>query len=161
MLDKKTSPSTSYRLFLKSLKSLLTWSGIHHSRQPIVAESEPSKNRIKLPVTVRSPRVGRVILYMEEHLNEELSLGQLAESVQLSKYQLIRRFRKEMETTPWKYLLTRRIAKAKQLLEQGMSPGQVAIETGFYDQSHLNKVFREKLGRTPKGYQEENFANRN
>ncbi len=105
--------------------------------------------------------VGKVILYIEEHLSEELSLEELAEKIDLSKYQLIRGFHKEEGTTPWKFLMQKRIDNVKDLLEEGIPPGQAAVESGFYDQSHMNKAFREATGQTPKEYQEKNFRNRN
>jgi transcriptional regulator GlxA family with amidase domain len=76
--------------------------------------------------------VGRIIVYIEEHLTEQLSLEKLAEEAQLNKYQLIRLFRKEQDMTPWKFLISKRIDKVKKLLEEGLSPGQAAVEAGFF-----------------------------
>ncbi|HKK46051.1 MAG TPA: AraC family transcriptional regulator [Balneolaceae bacterium] len=147
--------------FLSELEMLLKKSGISTSRRQIQAEINPKESRGFPSAEEYSPQVGRIIVYLEAHFTEELSLDELAEKVELSKYQLIRRFREEEGTTPWKYIIQQRVEKAKQLLEQGVSPGQVAAETGFYDQSHFSKSFREETGQTPKEYQEENFINRN
>lgn len=106
-------------------------------------------------------KIGKVIIYIEENLTQQLSLQKLADEIELSKYQLIRGFQREKGTTPWKFLINKRIEKVKQLLIDGMSPGQAAVEVGFYDQSHLNKVFQENTEQTPKEYQEENFNNNN
>lgn len=100
-------------------------------------------------------------MYMQEHLSDELSLDEIAEEAHLSKYQLIRRFREETGITPWKYLIGKRVEEARTLLEKGMTPAQTAVETGFYDQSHLNKAFLEETGLTPREYLETNFKNRN
>lgn len=151
----------SYQQFLYELQTLLNGAGITHSRLPVRAGVERKENCLFPVIEEYSLQVGRVILYMEEHLTEELSLDDLAEKVELSKYQLIRRFQEEEGTTPWKYVIQKRLEKARQLLESGIPPGQVAAEAGFYDQSHFCKSFRDEIGQTPKEYQEQNFKNRN
>lgn len=93
---------------------------------------------------------------MEEHLTEALSLKELAGEVQL-----ICRFREAEGTTPWEYFLEKWIDETRELFEHGVPPGEVAAKPGFYDQSHLNKVFKNDTGQTPKEYQEINFGNRN
>lgn len=150
----------SYRSFQSELQTILIRSGIRPHFLPVSAEAGKPENRIN-PDSDTYSVVGQVLIYMEEHMTESLSLEQLAEEARLSKYQLIRRFRDETGSTPWKYLTRRRIEKAKQLLEDGVPPAQVAAEAGFYDQSHLSKVFREETGLPPKEYQEKNFRNRN
>ena len=152
---------SSYSGFLKELNLLLKSSGITPGRLPIYSGIIPKKDReIQSEETIHL-KVGKVKLYMEEHLAEELSLDKLAEEIDFSKYQLIRGFQKEVGTTPWKFLVLKRIENVKKNLEDGMSPGQAAVESGFYDQSHMNKAFREATGKTPKVYQEENFRNKN
>ena len=162
MVQTSEKPTPSYHQFLFGLESLFYNSGIAPSHRRIIGDGSKKGTRLSSLVSVEEiPQIGRVILYMDEHLTEELSLEELAEIVQLSKYQLIRRFREVTGTTPWSYLVGKRIEEAKKLLEGGMPLGQVAAETGFYDQSHLNRVFLDKTGSTPKAYQEKNFANRN
>src|SRR5699024_3009968 len=107
------------------------------------------------------PVIGRVIIYMENHLAEQLSLEKLASEAQISKYQLIRQFRDETGVTPWKFLIAKRVDRVKEFLEDGKPLSQTAVETGFYDQSHMTKIFREETGYTPKEYQEKYFKNRN
>lgn len=147
--------------FLAELNFLLKSCGIAPARHPILAEFQQKKNSPDSSIEKTDQKLGRVIIYMEEHLAEDLNLEGLAAKVNLSKYQLIRRFREEEGTTPWKFLVSRRVEKVKELLEEGSPPGQAAMESGFYDQSHLNKVFREEVGLTPKQYQEKNFKNKN
>lgn len=154
MMKRLRAPSCppDYNSFRDNLESLLLRMGITAQSSPDDGDETASDAPVQL-------KVGRVIVYIEEHLTEQLSLERLAEEAQLSKYQLIRLFRKEQDTTPWKFLVGKRLDKAKELLEAGWSPGQVAV--GFYDQSHLSKVFREATGQTPKEYQEEHFKHRN
>lgn len=160
-LKNKLKTRRTSGFFLHELHSLLLNFGISPARLLIKAGIEDRKNwRYPADEEVQQ-KVGRVLIYIEEHLTEELNLEELAKEIDLSKYQLIREFRKEEGTTPWKFLIQKRVEYSKELLKQGMPPGQAAVESGFYDQSHLSKVFREATGQTPKEYQENNFRNRN
>jgi transcriptional regulator GlxA family with amidase domain len=164
MVEIKNSQKTqSYSYFRtqKELNEILLKIGIIPKWIPFKAEFEKKENWESPSDLTIQQKIGKIVIYIEENLTKELSLQKLADEIELSKYQLIRSFRREEGTTPWKFLMEKRIEKAKELLEEGMSPGHAAVETGFYDQSHMNKVFRENTGKTPKEYQEENFNNRN
>ena len=151
----------AYFSFLSELDMLLKEMRISYRSLPVTSEINHEKNWQLPSDEIVKIKMGKVILYIEEHLSEELSLTTLAEEIELSKYQLIRGFQKEKGTTPWKFLIKKRIEHVKELLENGAAPCQAAVESGFYDQSHMNKTFREATGQTPKEYQEENFRNRN
>lgn len=150
----------SFNSFCSELGIILAHAGIHLSYQPITAGGSPKANGVDYTFK-RDPAIGRVIIYMQEHLTEPLSLDKLADEAQLSKYQLIRQFKDEEGLTPWKFLIGKRLDKVKMLLEDGVPPSQAAVETGFYDQSHLTKIFHKETGFTPKQYQEKHFKNRN
>lgn len=157
----KTGKLAGFRSFLRDLVFILNTSGIAHKRLPVRAESDQRKNWQHPSENILKQKIGKVVLYMDDHLAETFTLDELAEEINLSKYQLIRGFQKEKGITPWKFLIQKRIEHVKELLEKGMSPGQAAVESGFYDQSHMNKAFREYTGQTPREYQEKNFRNKN
>ena len=98
--------------------------------------------------------VARACAYMEEHTAQRISLDALCREAGLSKATLLRCFTREKGVTPYRYLEALRINGAKRLLEQGYSPAEAALETGFTDQSHLTHVFRRLLGVTPGIYQD-------
>ena len=75
----------------------------------------------------------------------------------LSPFQFIRKVKSEIGITPHQYLLQLRIRKAKQLIESGMPIADAALSAGFYDQSHLNRLFSQRLGITPRMYQNSFF----
>ena len=154
-INSLVSRTLSYSSFTTELNELLRKSGIVSSRQFIRGQSDDTTDWPSSLTENASPQLGRVIIYVEKHLTEQLSLDKMAEEAQLSKYQLIRHFQNAQDITPWKYVVSRRIEKAKELLREGRSPGQVAVETGFYDQAHFSKSFKEETGQTPKEYQEE------
>ncbi|AIQ53504.1 AraC family ligand binding domain-containing protein [Paenibacillus sp. FSL R7-0331] len=93
-----------------------------------------------------------VCRYIEEHYTDTITLGQLTELTGLSKYQLLRMFTKQTGISPYRYLETIRINQAKRLLEQGTLPMEVALRTGFSDQSHFSNFFKKLIGLTPKQY---------
>lgn len=98
--------------------------------------------------------VAKACMFLEEHFEQSISLEQLCRHVGLSKSSLLRAFTREKGITPYRYLQTVRINRAKQLLEQGIQPTEAALATGFSDQSHFTRFFRMFIGTTPGTYQE-------
>lgn len=96
-----------------------------------------------------SKGIARVRDYLDSHLGQEAELAELARIAGLSRSHFIRAFRKETGLTPHAYLLDRRFRAAGRLLGQGQAPGDVAAACGFFDQSHLNRVFKARMGVTP------------
>lgn len=91
--------------------------------------------------------------YMEQHFAENLTLDDLVSMTSFGKSYLLRSFTKQVGVSPYRYLQTIRIHKAKKLLEQGTAPIDAADLTGFSDQSHFTNFFKEFIGLTPKQYQ--------
>ncbi|RFZ75610.1 AraC family transcriptional regulator [Lacrimispora amygdalina] len=90
--------------------------------------------------------------YLEKHYMESIALDDLCKLTGLSKYYLLRIFTKQKGISPYSYLETIRIDKAKKLLEQGVPPIDAALQTGFSDQSHFSNFFKKFIGLTPKQY---------
>mgnify|MGYP005889825631 CR=1 FL=1 len=106
----------------------------------------------KLPVEPKAPPIRKVTEYLLEHYTEKVRLEELAAVALMNKYSLLRLFTKTEGITPYRYLETIRIGKAKELLARGMEPAEVALMTGFTDQSHFSKFFKEVIGLTPGQY---------
>jgi AraC-like DNA-binding protein len=104
------------------------------------------------PVRYGSRSIMRVREFLDAHLAEEAELTQLAKLAGLSRSHFIRAFAKETGLTPHAYLLDRRFRAASRLLGLGEAPGEVAAACGFFDQSHLNRVFKARMGVTPGAY---------
>lgn len=92
--------------------------------------------------------------FMEEHAAERISLDQICRQAGLSKSTLLRAFTKSKGVTPYCYLESLRIGRAKKLLEQGASPMEAALQTGFSDQSHFTNYFARFIGVTPGAYRD-------
>lgn len=93
--------------------------------------------------------VKRARQYLEDHYDQNISIKQLAQRVNLSPYHFIRVFREVTGLTPHAYLTQFRIEQAKKLLTATQPIAAVAVETGFVDQSHLNRHFKRIVGVTP------------
>lgn len=81
-----------------------------------------------------------------------ISLNRLSSIAGISKYHLLHSFTRQKGISPYSYLETVRISRAKKLLEQGESPLEAAFATGFYDQSHFTNLFKKFIGLTPRQY---------
>jgi len=92
---------------------------------------------------------------ISERYADVLSLDQLALSVGLTKFHLIRSFSHYVGIPPHAYQVQVRISRARELLEQGCPPAVAAQATGFADQSHLNRHFKRRIGLTPTAYLEQ------
>lgn len=93
------------------------------------------------------------IQFLEENYTESISAAQLAEIAGLSVTHFNRRFSELFRMSPNRFLQSLRIDKARHLLVHSEDPiGEVAIESGFYDQSHLHRHFTKVTGMTPKQY---------
>jgi AraC-like DNA-binding protein len=93
--------------------------------------------------------------FVEAHAGDDIDLDSMAQEAGISKFHLVRLFREAEGTTPWAYVRAARIRRAKELLEEDLPLVDVALQSGFYDQSHFNRAFREAEGKTPGQYREE------
>jgi AraC-like DNA-binding protein len=92
--------------------------------------------------------------YLERHFAENVSLDEITAVAGLSSYHLIRVFREETGLPPHAYLEQVRIHRARHLLRAGTSIAEVALQTGFSDQSHFTRHFKKMTGVTPGQYRQ-------
>lgn len=89
---------------------------------------------------------------LTNHFSDSLPLDDLANDLYLSKYYLIRKCKRNLGLTPHKFHLQNRIRKAQTLLFTNKSITEVSIDTGFYDQSHFDRSFKNIVGISPTEY---------
>ena len=106
----------------------------------------------RLPACSRE--IEQACAYMEEHFARRIDLAQLCSVSGLSRSTLLRAFTKLKGVTPYVYLESIRITRAKTLLRQGVSPVEAALQTGFSDQSHFTNYFSRIIGLTPGAYRD-------
>lgn len=164
------SPTVITNLYLssliKELHSLITKKSKEFRKEEIFIlileylvkyHSAPFENNYSVK---QSENVKRICEFLEKNFDKNISLDILTSLTDFSKYHLLRSFTKETGITPYGYLETVRIEKAKNFLEKGISPAETAFLTGFSDQSHFSNFFKKFIGLTPKQYQNI-FINKN
>jgi AraC-like DNA-binding protein len=97
--------------------------------------------------------IRRVREFVEQHLEENISIQALANIAGLSMYHFARAFKQSEGMTPHEYLIQRRVQRTKDLLAETELPlSEIALASGFSDQSHCARRFREQVGVTPSSY---------
>jgi AraC-like DNA-binding protein len=94
-------------------------------------------------------QVRRITDWVCAHMNGPVAIADLAGLVNLSPSHFARMFQRTLGITPHRWLLTRRIERAKTLLKGSLPLAEVASTCGFVDQSHFTKIFRGLEGVTP------------
>lgn len=98
-------------------------------------------------------RLDRVLEYIAANLSQSLSLTEIAAIAGMSAYHFARLFKTSTGLSPHQYVLAQRIERAKHLLLGGQSSViDVALESGFNDQSYFSKMFRKATGVPPMRY---------
>ena len=110
--------------------------------------------KIPFPRGKLSPyQLRSVVDFIVSNLDQELSLLRLAEIAHVSPFHFAREFRNTVRLPPHKFVLQQRIQKSINLIKSGKLPlAQIAVESGFYDQSHFTRAFRRVIGMTPAQY---------
>lgn len=91
--------------------------------------------------------------FIDDTLDQQISLGDIAAAAGLPPFRLYRAFEKSMGMTPHAYQRQARVRLAIALIRSKKPLGDIALETGFSDQAHLNRWFRRIMGVTPGAYQ--------
>jgi transcriptional regulator GlxA family with amidase domain len=106
---------------------------------------EPSRGGLSPAVT------RRVCDYIEGHLEEKIRLDGLAALAGLSTDHFARAFHQSVGVPPHTYLLRRRLEEVEHMLRETHAPlSEIALATGFSDQSHLARHFRRWAGMSPR-----------
>lgn len=133
------------RLYIESLsQALMIHLAQHYAQLPC---SLPRANAG--PLTKHT--IHRAQAFIQAHLDQSLSLAQIAEQVNLSAFHLTRLFKQTTGQALHQYVIAQRLERARQLIAQGKLPLKaVASQVGFADQSHLTRHFRRAFGITPR-----------
>jgi AraC family transcriptional regulator len=134
------------RLFGESLLSALA---VNLQRRYGVTPPKDTKPGNGLP----RARLNRVLEYIEANLDREIALAALAQTAGMSTHYFSELFKQSVHLSPHQYVLRRRVARARNLLNDSrVTVLEAAVRSGFSDQSHFTKIFRRIVGVTPTGY---------
>ena len=146
-----------YRRLNQVLRTLLNERTDPLEQEEILAELA-EKVFLKACRGTRAPQepsgdVEAMRLRLESDLDLPLTLEELSRDLRGNPFTLLRQFRSSMGITPHAYRLNCRIEKARQLLRQNLELSRVALECGFFDQSHFHRHFKAATAVTPREYQ--------
>lgn len=135
-------------LYVESLRNLLA---VHLLRSyGGVSEKSPPQFGV-----IDTLKLKQIKDYIEENLAEELAIANLAALVPMSEFHFARTFKTLTGEPPHRYILKRRIERAKVLLKvTRFSTAEIAYQVGFSNPSHFTAQFRKLLGVTPKHFRE-------
>lgn len=100
---------------------------------------------------VSDERIRRMLVFMENHLSEDLSVEVLAERFFISRYHLMRLFKKETGQSLYDYLTERRLFFARELIRQGVPATETCFRAGFGSYSSFTRAYGKRFGTTPTG----------
>ena len=138
-----TKKEECFELYIRSKLSLL-WADFYQvskeSRETII--STPSSGRLKT-----------MLLYINEHFTDKITLDDIAEAGTCSKRECNRVFQTQLHITPFQYLTQLRLNKAAAMLRNSNIPiTHISESCGFTDSSHFTKAFKAQYDVTPKQY---------
>lgn len=90
-----------------------------------------------------------ILKYLNLHLNQNLSIDDLAKQFFISKYYMMRRFKAETGYTIHNYLTEKRLFLARERITAGVPLSQVSMECGFGDYSTFSRAYKRRFGVSP------------
>jgi AraC-like DNA-binding protein/quercetin dioxygenase-like cupin family protein len=103
-----------------------------------------------LDTSTSNLKVLEIMKYINEHLNEELTIDLIASSFYLNRSYLMHLFKDETGYTIGKYITEKRLFMAKTLIQNGTSVTEACFECGFKNYATFFRAFKEKFNRSPK-----------
>lgn len=96
----------------------------------------------------------KISLYIDNNIEKNISMDELAEYVYMSKYYFLRKFKAETTITAHDFLIHKRLIKACELIDEGILVSKVYEKCGFSDYSSFFRNFKKYYGISPKEYTE-------
>ncbi|MBQ9148427.1 MAG: helix-turn-helix domain-containing protein [Oscillospiraceae bacterium] len=103
------------------------------------------------PVLPGNSRILEILRYLDAHLAEDLTIDHLSERFYISKYHMMRLFRRETGQSIHSYLSDRRLLHARDLIARGMSATESCFRSGFRSYSSFTRAYSKRFGTTPTG----------
>ncbi len=102
----------------------------------------------------KSNLIDGMIEYINNHIEEDITIDKLSEHFYLSKFHLSREFKKHTGTTIHRYIVQKKLIEAKELIIKDTPIIEVYKQCGFGDYSNFFRAFKNEYGVTPKQFYE-------
>ncbi len=93
-----------------------------------------------------------IISYLNSNFADKITLSGLERKFKMNRYKILRNFKAEIGMTPQEYIMALRMENAKKSFFEGKKIIHIALDNGFYDQSHFVHTFKRYFGITPFSY---------
>jgi AraC-like DNA-binding protein len=128
-------------------------SGGDKERPPLQLVPDSNQLRHRFRGGLAGGALRRVRTYIDEHIGDRISLGELAREAGVSRFHFARQFRLSTGESPMGYLRRVRIERSKSILQTSDTTiAEVAARLGFSDQSHFTRIFGRLVGVPPGSY---------
>lgn len=144
LLDELQSGGVMGQLYIESLTQVLVIHILRHysTRAQIIT----SDNK-----TLTGAQLQQALDYIHTHLDQDLSLVQIAEVINISPTYFASLFKSTTGNSPHQYVIQQRLERAKMLLSKtDLAISDIALQVGFSSQSHLTQLFKRFTGMTPR-----------
>jgi len=106
-------------------------------------------------------QLGRAVTFIESHLAQRLTLPMVARAANVSTRSLMRLFQREIGTRVIEFILRRRVARARELLQRtDHTCSEIAFESGFGSVQHFNRIFRRLEDMSPRRWRQQAISSR-
>ena len=121
------------------------------------AHPEATKQEVEYKGGLPPKKLRRVKEYIDENLDNSLGLIEIAAAVEMNAFHFARQFKQATGTPPHRFIVARRIERAKELLKQTKMPIiEISLEVGIQSQNHFTTLFCRLTGHTPKQFRDLN-----
>jgi AraC family transcriptional regulator len=148
VLSEMTRETPTGRMFAETASLILAARLVHDYAGTLCVEPCPDS-----PHRLDNARLRRVLEYIDQHLEQELTVAGLADRANLSAFHFSRMFAAAVGDPPYRYISRRRLENAKSMLAVGkLSLSEIAHRSRFASQASFHRAFRRATGVTPGEY---------
>lgn len=119
---------------------------------------QESGSNLPSPILPQNRRVLEIMDYLDRNLAERIDMDDLADRFYISKFHMMRLFRRETGETVYSYLTQKRLLHARNLMDGGMSATQACFSCGFHSYSSFTRAYGKYYGVTPTGRADRNLV---
>lgn len=101
---------------------------------------------------LNSAQIASITKWMEERLDQRVSVDAMAAQIGLSPAHFSREFKRKMGRTPWEHLIELRLDRARRMLSEDEGVSETALRCGFFDQAHLSRAFKQRFKVSPSAF---------